>query len=196
MFKRVREVAMMFRKSLANNFLSSDTCRGFKRRSSGRANCQRWKRRRNSVRIAKGGMWKIKLKVRKYLWNLTEYPETSLAARVSLRTMVSWANRAECWYSQICAFTSMTVVIISTLTFVLSTMPELAEEIDVVLFDNETASEHGEPIHERWLCVSPCQHEECKMQNYQQLLRKSNPGGRPGSTLWESSTPSPCGSSR
>ena len=77
----------------------------------------------------------------------------------------------------------MTVVIISTLTFVLSTMPELAEEIDVVLFDNETASEHGEPIHERWLCVSPCQHEECKMQNYQQLLRKSNQGGRPGSTL-------------
>ena len=40
-FERVREVAMMFRKSLANNFLSSDTCRGFKRRSSARANCQR-----------------------------------------------------------------------------------------------------------------------------------------------------------
>jgi len=68
-------------------------------------------------------------KVRKYLWNLTEYPETSLAARI-------------------CAFTSMTVVIISTLTFVLSTMPELAEEIDVVLFDNKT--EGGEAVQERW----------------------------------------------
>ena len=45
----------------------------------------------------------------------------------------------------------MTVVIISTLTFVLSTMPELAEEIDVVLFDNETDS--GEVAQERCLCV-------------------------------------------
>ena len=51
---------------------------------------------------------------------------------------------------QICAFTSMTVVIISTLTFVLSTMPELAEEIDVVLFDNETES--GEVVQERYHC--------------------------------------------
>jgi len=68
-------------------------------------------------------------KVRKYLWNLTEYPETSLAARI-------------------CAFTSMTVVIISTLTFVLSTMPELAEDIDVVLFDNETDASEGSV--ERW----------------------------------------------
>ena len=32
----------------------------------------------------------------------------------------------------------MTVVIISTLTFVLSTMPELTEEIDTILFDNGT----------------------------------------------------------
>lgn len=44
----------------------------------------------------------------------------------------------------------MTVVIISTLTFVLSTMPELAEEIDVVLFDNETES--GEVVQERYHC--------------------------------------------
>ena len=42
----------------------------------------------------------------------------------------------------------MTVVIISTLTFVLSTMPELAEEIDVVLFDNETETA-GDTV-ERW----------------------------------------------
>ena len=46
----------------------------------------------------------------------------------------------------------MTVVIISTLTFVLSTMPELAEEIDVVLFDNET--EATEDSVERWDQVS------------------------------------------
>ena len=57
---------------------------------------------------------------------------------------------------QICAFTSMTVVIISTLTFVLSTMPELAEEIDVVLFDNET--EATQDSVERWDQVSANQH--------------------------------------
>ena len=57
-------------------------------------------------------------------------------------------------YIQICAFTSMTVVIISTLTFVLSTMPELAEEIDVVLFDNKT--EGGEAVQERCICHCDC----------------------------------------
>ena len=50
----------------------------------------------------------------------------------------------------------MTVVIISTLTFVLSTMPELAEEIDVVLFDNET--EATQDSVERWDQVSANQH--------------------------------------
>ena len=55
-------------------------------------------------------------------------------------------------FLQICAFTSMTVVIISTLTFVLSTMPELAEDIDVVLFDNETDASEGSV--ERWDQVS------------------------------------------
>ena len=39
---------------------------------------------------------------------------------------------------QIFAFTSMSVVIISTVTFVLSTMPELTDNIDIMLFDNET----------------------------------------------------------
>merc|ERR1711892_657975 len=58
-------------------------------------------------------------RIRKYLWNLTEYPETSLAARIF-------------------AFTSMSVVILSTLTFVLSTMPELTDNLDMMLFDNET----------------------------------------------------------
>lgn len=60
-------------------------------------------------------------KIRKYCWNLTEYPETSLAARIF-------------------AFTSMSVVILSTITFVLSTMPELTDNIDIMLFDNETES--------------------------------------------------------
>ena len=32
----------------------------------------------------------------------------------------------------------MSVVIISTVTFVLSTMPELTDNIDIMLFDNET----------------------------------------------------------
>lgn len=66
-------------------------------------------------------------RLRKCLWNLTEYPETSLAARV-------------------CAFVSISVVIISTVTFVLSTMPELADQIDLILFENETNSQPPE----RW----------------------------------------------
>ena len=32
----------------------------------------------------------------------------------------------------------MSVVVISTVTFVLSTMPELTDNIDIMLFDNET----------------------------------------------------------
>ena len=32
----------------------------------------------------------------------------------------------------------MSVVVISTVTFVLSTMPELTDNIDILLFDNET----------------------------------------------------------
>jgi len=69
-------------------------------------------------------------RVRKYLWNLTEYPETSVAA-------------------QAFAFTSMSVVIISTITFVLSTMPQLATDLDLILFDNKTGGKAGLPI-ERW----------------------------------------------
>jgi len=60
-------------------------------------------------------------KIRKYLWNLTEYPETSIAARIT-------------------AFTSMSVVVISTVTFVLSTMPELTDDLDLAI-DNITAEE-------------------------------------------------------
>lgn len=61
-------------------------------------------------------------KVRKFLWNLTEYPETSLGARIF-------------------AFTSMSVVVISTVTFVLGTMPELTDNLDIMLFDNETETD-------------------------------------------------------
>ena len=57
----------------------------------------------------------------------------------------------------------MTVVIISTLTFVLSTMPELAEEIDVVLFDNETES--GEVVQERCLCLCLCLCHHCMTED-------------------------------
>ena len=32
----------------------------------------------------------------------------------------------------------MSVVVISTVTFVLGTMPELTDNIDIMLFDNET----------------------------------------------------------
>lgn len=77
-------------------------------------------------------------KIRKYLWNLTEYPETSLAARIT-------------------AFTSLSVVIISTVTFILSTIPELTDDIDIQLFDNVTdieASENGQ-VDERTSLIGP-----------------------------------------
>lgn len=48
-------------------------------------------------------------KIRKYLWNLTEYPETS--------------KLAQCF-----AFTSLGVICISTFCFILSTLPELQDE--------------------------------------------------------------------
>jgi len=64
-------------------------------------------------------------KIRSFLWNLTEYPETSMAA-------------------QITAFTSMSVVIVSTITFILSTMPELTDDIDIILFENNSTA--GEVI--------------------------------------------------
>ena len=62
----------------------------------------------------------------------------------------------------------MTVVIISTLTFVLSTMPELAEEIDVVLFDNET--EATQDSVERWDQVSANQHSPTFTYHIRQQL--------------------------
>ena len=46
----------------------------------------------------------------------------------------------------------MSVVILSTVTFVLSTMPELTPDLDLILFDNQT-SEEGLPV-DRWETVS------------------------------------------
>ena len=43
----------------------------------------------------------------------------------------------------------MSMVIISTITFMLSTMPQLAADLDLILFDNKTGEEAGLPI-ERW----------------------------------------------
>jgi len=54
----------------------------------------------------------------------------------------------------VCAFTSIAVVLISTITFVLSTLPELTDNIDIMLFDNATEAEieehMGKPQPERW----------------------------------------------
>ena len=43
----------------------------------------------------------------------------------------------------------MSVVIISTITFILSTMPQLATDLDLILFDNKTVGEPSLPV-ERW----------------------------------------------
>ena len=49
------------------------------------------------------------------------------------------------------AFTSMSVVILSTITFVLSTMPELATDLDLILFNSEAGGDpgNGYPV-KRW----------------------------------------------
>ena len=41
----------------------------------------------------------------------------------------------------------MSVVVISTVTFVLGTMPELTDNIDIMLFDNETEVRIHETIY-------------------------------------------------
>ena len=55
------------------------------------------------------------------------------------------------------AFTSMGVVVLSTVVFILSTMPELSDEIDMILFTNTTDASTGQvtqqPV-ERWDDVS------------------------------------------
>ena len=64
---------------------------------------------------------------------------------------------------KIFAFTSMGVVVLSTVVFILSTMPELTDDIDMILFTNTTAVAAGEVSEkeaevavERWEDVS-CQ---------------------------------------
>ena len=52
----------------------------------------------------------------------------------------------------------MAVVVLSTLVFILSTMPELTDDIDMILFTNSTHSEgtvsHRHQTVERWEDVS------------------------------------------
>ena len=60
--------------------------------------------------------------------------------------------------SQLYAFTSMGVVVVSTVVFILSTMPELTDDIDMILFTNTTdtaaspatAAAPDTPPVERW----------------------------------------------
>ena len=47
----------------------------------------------------------------------------------------------------------MSVVIISTITFVLSTLPQLATNLDLILFENKSVGEADLPV-ERWEKVS------------------------------------------
>jgi len=72
-------------------------------------------------------------RLRKFCWNLTEYPETSMLARIY-------------------AFTSMGVVVLSTVVFILSTMPELTDDIDRILFTNSTEGVEApaQAAQERW----------------------------------------------
>ena len=53
----------------------------------------------------------------------------------------------------------MGVVIASTVVFILSTMPELTDDIDIILFNNETSNKVGETLQqnvERWDQVMYC----------------------------------------
>ena len=61
-------------------------------------------------------------RVRKYLWNLTEYPETSKAALIL-------------------GYCSLSLVIVSTITFVLSTFP--GEDIYCIKFTEKLITREG-----------------------------------------------------
>ena len=60
--------------------------------------------------------------------------------------------------SQLYAFTSMGVVVVSTVVFILSTMPELTDDIDLILDFNFNKSSKAvspdNPAVERWEDVS------------------------------------------
>ena len=91
--------------------------------------------------------------LRKHLWNLTEYPETSLAAQVIVTRKSGYIEHH--FSVQVYAFLSLSVVILSTVTFVLGTMPTLAPDMDLILFDK---AENGTEIKsevERWEEVGP-----------------------------------------
>ena len=67
----------------------------------------------------------------------------------------------------------MGVVVLSTVVFILSTMPELTDEIDMILFTNTTDANAGEPPQpvERWEDVSSVfyiiYNSFCRSHNFQ-----------------------------
>ena len=69
-----------------------------------------------------------------------------------------YAIRIQFTLSQLYAFTSMGVVVVSTVVFILSTMPELTDDIDLILDFNfnksSKAASPDNPAVERWEDVS------------------------------------------
>ena len=113
-------------------------------------------------------------RIRKYLWNLTEYPETSLAARVF--NIPFFFKKTFFLNFQMFAFLSMSVVIISTITFLLSTLPQLATNLDLILFENKSGGKTDMPV-ERWEKVS-----SSKISCLERKMPQSEVGSMQGST--------------
>ena len=57
----------------------------------------------------------------------------------------------------------MGVVVLSTLVFILSTMPELTDDIDMILFTNTTDVKEGLQPIERWDEVSEWCEDKCSV---------------------------------
>ena len=57
----------------------------------------------------------------------------------------------------------MGVVVLSTLVFILSTMPELTDDIDMILFTNTTDVKEGLQPVERWDEVSEWCEDHCSV---------------------------------
>ena len=58
------------------------------------------------------------------------------------------------------AFTSMGVVVISTIVFILSTMPQLTDEIDMILFQNSTENANDENMDNAIIPMQPVERWE------------------------------------
>ena len=58
------------------------------------------------------------------------------------------------------AFTSMGVVVISTVVFILSTMPQLTDEIDMILFQNSTENANDENMDNAIIPMQPVERWE------------------------------------